>query len=358
MAPNKKTSSRAIFALAILISSLYGLHPIQTSTADPVAVIQIPTIHITSPRASEVYPANGTPLTFWGDGYSWAIEYSNIECWLDGKVIERLDNYEAAKHISIVLNGLAEGRHTITVTATATVKVESSYRIIIDWTGPVKIRGSTVAFTVDNTGPTLTFVTPQNKTFNTAYVELNFTTEEPVNKLIYSLDKQSNGTLTDSLNSILAGNLVMTHIYGKDNYQITLSHLAEGIHNLKVYACDAVGNLGETENYQFTVNTQPPPTLLPSPTQTPTTQPTTPPSASTRSTQTPNNKETPSPTPTTPPTTPETQTPTPTPTPNKQFLSQTNLILIAVLSAFLITVAVATALLDHKTKQQPTNKNI
>jgi len=104
----------------------------------------------------------------------------------------------------------------------------------------------------------------QNRTFDTANVPLNFTVNEPVSTISYSLDGNGNITFT---------NVVMAHIYGKDNYYFVLNNLEDGSHSLKIYGKDAAGYTGESETYYFTVNTQPKPTPSSSPTPTATAPP-------------------------------------------------------------------------------------
>jgi len=131
------------------------------------------------------------------------------------------------------------------------------YVIRLGWVGSVQIK-DTVTFTVDTASPRLVFRTPQNKSFSTGVVAINFTAEEPLNTLSYSLDGQSKLSLNDN-NLAVYHTQVIDNFYGVDSYQITLSDLMEGSHSLKVYAKDSVGNMGESETLQFTVgqDTQP-----------------------------------------------------------------------------------------------------
>jgi len=83
---------------------------------------------------------------------------------------------------------------------------------------------------------------PANKTFDTSSVPLNFTVEEPVSQVKYSLDFQENVTVSG--NSTLTG-------------------LSNGEHKVTVYARDYAGNVGSSETTAFTVaKPEPFPTLL------------------------------------------------------------------------------------------------
>jgi hypothetical protein len=185
----------------------------------------------------------------------------------NGKILGTVDGFKPGDRYSFPLTNLAEGEHTVSVTATVTTTDYCPWYVIrLGWVGSVQIK-DTVTFTVDTASPRLVFRTPQNKIFSTGVVAINFTAEEPLNTLSYSLDGQSKRSLNDN-NLAVHHTQVIDNFYGVDSYQITLSDLTEGSHNLKVYAKDGVGNMGESETLQFTVgqDTQPsepfPTTLL------------------------------------------------------------------------------------------------
>jgi N-acetylneuraminic acid mutarotase len=92
----------------------------------------------------------------------------------------------------------------------------------------------------DTTPPTVSIVSPENKTYTVNNVSLTFTVSEQTSWIGYSLDGQDNVTIT--------GN-------------ITLSGLSNGLHNLTVYANDAAGNTGTSETIYFTIaqKIEPPP---------------------------------------------------------------------------------------------------
>jgi hypothetical protein len=91
----------------------------------------------------------------------------------------------------------------------------------------------TVYFTIDNgIPPSLTNLQIENTTYSQNSLPLNFTVDEKVGWMGYSLDGEANVTFT--------GN-------------ITLNGLEFGSHSLVVYANDTVGNMGATENVNFTI---------------------------------------------------------------------------------------------------------
>ena len=91
----------------------------------------------------------------------------------------------------------------------------------------------------DTTPPTISIVSPENKTYAVGNVSLTFTVSEPTSWMGYSLDGQANVTITGD---------------------ITLTGLAEKPHTLTVYAKDIAGNTGASETIYFSIKTEPFPT--------------------------------------------------------------------------------------------------
>jgi hypothetical protein len=94
----------------------------------------------------------------------------------------------------------------------------------------------------DSTAPEITVASPENKTYYTTDVALNFTVNEPVSLMRYELDGET---------FEISGNT-------------TLTRLSYGAHNLTVYAVDVAGNMGASETICFTIAKEPEPfpTLL------------------------------------------------------------------------------------------------
>jgi hypothetical protein len=99
----------------------------------------------------------------------------------------------------------------------------------------------------DLTPPTIKILSPENRTYELSEVVLNFTVNELVSNMSYSLDGQSNVTIL--------GNT-------------TLSELSAGFHMLIVYAQDTAGNVGDSKILSFTMSEdqQPDPEIEPFPT--------------------------------------------------------------------------------------------
>ena len=126
------------------------------------------------------------------------------------------------------LQNLSEGYHSLTVIGLyeRARGISTKYPALMHDT-------ETVYFTIDNgITPSLTNLQIENTTYTQNSLPLNFTVDEPICWMGYSLDGKTNVTLT--------GN-------------ITLNGLAYGSHGLVVYANDTVGNMGTTGNLNFTI---------------------------------------------------------------------------------------------------------
>ena len=89
----------------------------------------------------------------------------------------------------------------------------------------------TTPYTFDYKPPVLSVISPENKTYTTGNLAVNFTASEEISKATYSLDGNQTVPLQDD--SVLTG-------------------LSEGIHDLTVYAEDMFGNEG-TSTVSFAV---------------------------------------------------------------------------------------------------------
>jgi len=123
------------------------------------------------------------------------------------------------------LTDVSEGAHTITV-------------YVNDTFGNM-VSSSAVAFSVDTLPPRIVVLSPENRTYGEIDIQSDFTVNEPVEWMGYSLDGQDNVTIT--------GN-------------VTLAALSEGSHHITFYAIDLVGNTGASKTVYFDI--APFPTVL------------------------------------------------------------------------------------------------
>lgn len=163
-----------------------------------------PLIVIKSPRNAS-YNAAPIPLTFTvNEPLSW-IGYS-----LDGQMNITIDG-------NTTLTGLSEGTHSIILYGN-------------DTSGNMN-HSDIIYFTTDLSPPGVHIISPENKTYTTSSVALNYSISETTSNVLYSLDNAENKTLF--------GNL-------------TFGVLGDGSHHITIYVQDLAGNTGASTVY-FTV---------------------------------------------------------------------------------------------------------
>jgi hypothetical protein len=87
---------------------------------------------------------------------------------------------------------------------------------------------------IDTTPPTITIISPENKTYYATSIPLTFTVNEPTSWCGYSLDGKANVTLPGCANKTITG-------------------LSNGQHNIMVYANDTSGNMGSSSKVYFKI---------------------------------------------------------------------------------------------------------
>jgi hypothetical protein len=222
---------RTVLALALILvlffSVLTGTGVVNLAKANP-NFYHLPGARIISPW-NDTYSTNIIQLEIEGPSYT----ASTIKCWYrvddeEGVYVDWVNGETLKRELN-----LTEGTHSISV------------KLIFAF-DPVYAKSCTdVQFEIDTTPPNTTVLSLENKTYDTRDVPLNFTVNEPVTQLAYSLDGQENVTVT--------GNT-------------TLNNLSPGSHNIVVYAWDTAGlgppqrNIGASETIYFTI--QPFPTSI------------------------------------------------------------------------------------------------
>ena len=228
----KKLLLTAVFISLLLFSAVAGTVFVQLATAN---FIQL-NWSVESPE-SRTYSVKTIPLTikFWVYTYYAKMfgirttvseifysidERANVTVPVAFSIDEEneLEIYTA----ETVLSGLSDGYHTVV----AYVK---------DQNGKFFSRDRT--FEVDTALPEISVFSVENKTCDKCIVPLNFTVNESVLKMSYSLDRENNVSI--------AGNT-------------TLIGLSYGWHNVTVYAVDNAGNIGASKTILFNL-TEPKP---------------------------------------------------------------------------------------------------
>ena len=257
--------------MVLLFSAVAGTQLVNLGSANPYTNSQYagktgapssapsPTVSILCPENNKVYNADSIALNFNASvekflesdpdhskplisGMQMTKSFFTAD-WLPNQTQIEIAPYltveEDSNKISVVLN-LAEvpdGKHVLRIC----VYAEGSITDPINWYNFETVGYSQVDFAVDTIPPKVTVEPIMNKTYNekgVPEVHLNFTVNEPVSKVTYSLDGQENVTV--------AGNT-------------TLTNLSFGEHNVTVYAIDEVGNIGASETLIFTMEELPGP---------------------------------------------------------------------------------------------------
>ncbi len=188
-------------------------------------------------------------LSLWYPDYlseynpSYSCNVSAIEYYLDGDFAGNLTGISPAGkfiNLSATLDGLADGKHSLEIKTTT----DGSYWHQVGGfapgdiptmdhsSAPVLDSSGLVNFTVGVVSPSVSVLSPVNKTYSISDVPLNFTVKEPISQIAYSLDGKEN--------LVIFGNT-------------TLTGLANGDHNLTVYAKDDSGNSEVSEIIFFSV---------------------------------------------------------------------------------------------------------
>ena len=146
---------------------------------------------------------------------------------------------EPASWTGYSMNG--ESNITITENTTLTNLPDNPHHLTLyanDTLG--NMEAANAFFTVDTTPPMISVLSPLSLEYTNSMVALDFTLNEPVSLITYSLDNNPNITIS--------GNTTMLGLF-------------DGIHEVTVFASDTVGNPGASNTISFTVQDTTPPHL-------------------------------------------------------------------------------------------------
>jgi hypothetical protein len=245
---NKKALT-AVFITMLLFSMLIGVQFINNAKAETFGPIVIRTDISTGNKVEIFYPQNEAynvnsllvNFTVVMGGNAFDFGYS-----LDEGAVIKVENISKISESgwipyvtytfrgSVFLANLSEGSHSITVYQgyqfqgiPENPSLERYEVFAYDYTN----------FTIDTIEPNVSLLSPENRVYNMSDLSLNFTVNEPVSQVSYSLDGQTN--------VIIIGNA-------------TLVSLPYGEHNVLVYATDNAGNIG-SKTINFTIMEPPEP---------------------------------------------------------------------------------------------------
>jgi hypothetical protein len=214
---------------------------------DP-SFVNPPTITITSPEQNALYSNDGTiTLCFNVTGpdapslltkYLSTVDYKGD--WMqEAKHAYMTKNFETytpddfpfSLNFNFSITGIPYGKHNLIITAFGS----GGYAEGLTWYSFSKNSSSSVNFVIDKV-PVVSFLSFENRTFNNSTVPLNFTIDQSVSKVTYTLD----GEKTVAIN----GNS-------------TLTGLSNGYHNVTIYATNEFENTGSSETVTFSIDYMP-----------------------------------------------------------------------------------------------------
>jgi hypothetical protein len=249
----KKALFTAAFISVLLFSAIVVTQFAKSGAATSFPTLKYtghPIISIHSPLDNETYSSNDVPLRFTITrpeiGEMWITNWtepsgevlknklSHVSIVIDEKLYRTIEaDNDLSSPFSCYenLTNLEDGAHNLIIIAYCDgleVEIHGAWARYL----PYDVSSDLIAFTVDATSPYISILSPENASYESTGYPLNFTVNEPVSQLTYSLDGQKNVTI--------AGNT-------------TLANLPYGEHNVKVYATDNVGNIGSSETITFTI---------------------------------------------------------------------------------------------------------
>ena len=257
----KKLPVAAVILLELLLSAVGVSLIFEPTQANPIINVyndvsppegaQSPIIIINTPINGSSHP-NDVTLTFdvtapriTGDAALDAITKVYYKASWEAKEV-----LVAEKHLgsfSIDLSNLRGGNLSVTIYAVGEgliqtgedFREENGVVYSYNYYDRFELIGySTVSFAKDFVPPRLTALSPQNRTYATSDVDLDFTVNEATSEMLYCLDGKENQTIT--------GN-------------VTLTGLENGAHKVTIYASDLAGNAATPTTIYFNVDS---PTFL------------------------------------------------------------------------------------------------
>jgi hypothetical protein len=255
-----KRAIALFLVLTLLMLALVGMRSAELVMAEPDALAESPVITIVSPE-NKTQATNNITLFFdvrVGNVIDSRINSSELLSMVNINAVYYLGDWQQNRTyvdgenktygdfkrivvqslaFSCDLTGVPEGNHVILVQATEEVPNPDLLFLPVEYTSY-----EFVNFTIDTTPPSVLILSPEASTYDTSEVPLDFAVNESFSQVAYSLDGQGNVTVS--------GNM-------------TLTGLADGAHNIVVYAWDVGGNVGASETVHFSIK-QPEafPTLL------------------------------------------------------------------------------------------------
>ncbi len=253
-------TATAVLIMTLLILAVAGMPSLSSVNANPYFREYVPTvipppeetqppeIGIQTPENNTFYASNNLALSFnmsipqTGEksihvviSLYYNASWKTNETTVIDKGITRFTSY------SLNLTDIPDGPQSLAIYAigwgsydTGQALFEENNTHITYYNVFNKTGFSAVEFNIDTTPPKITVLSPQNRTYTSTNVSLNFTINEQAKTLCYSLDGKENRTTTENA---------------------TLEGITEGQHNIAFYVTDLAGNVATSETVFFDVTT-------------------------------------------------------------------------------------------------------
>jgi hypothetical protein len=204
-----------------------------------------PTVTVISPVTDMVYGYNSNiPLSVTVEMYPHSFinlgaeELAEVRYSIDGQPENRAaiknevpESRYCTGYANATISGLSKGVHKLFI---------RGHTNFGDFSSPSVGFNRTIYFIVDSISATIKVISPQQTTYNSNTVPLNFTSYKPLTWAGYSLDQ----------------NLVVDCL---DNANIP--NLSNGTHSLRIYGTDGSGNNYASQSIVFSINDKSPPVV-------------------------------------------------------------------------------------------------
>jgi hypothetical protein len=259
---NRTTAS--VFIIALLITPIGAVsidfaqanpyrREVDYTEVKPPAGTQAPTIAIHTPQNGSYHQKNvNLTLDVIIPKTNSTISISElyyVGSWKPNEVTYIAKNFGVNTSFSVDLTAVPGGNLSIKLYAVSTGFYMTSQELgsdnftMITHFDTFKIYSySTVSFIKDLVPPRITVQSPQNTTYKSSEVKLDFTVNEGVSQILYNLDNKGNQTISG--NSTLTG-------------------LLNGEYNMTLYVADLAGNAVSSNTLFFTVNSPEPFPIVP-----------------------------------------------------------------------------------------------
>ena len=233
----KRTAIALTLISTLLFSAVAGAQFVNLAAGNFLpADLSFPQVLIMSPENKSY--TNEVDLIFIASYNNLTLQ--GFSCVIDDEEPMEIDSYRVLfqsldgtvdMEAHAVLIGLDDGSHKLTVSAKL---AQSPLHPDCAQVPNYVTYSDAVYFTVDSIPPNASILSPEDKTYKTADVRLDFTVNEPTSWIGYSIDGRTSVTLT--------GNTTLTGLF-------------DGTHSLTVYAKDVAGNIGTSETVNFSTDT-------------------------------------------------------------------------------------------------------